>query len=197
MPGELKAIIRRLRQFKSLGYDLPASRRLLVSLSGIKNGTILEVGTGKGNLTLEIAKKKLTLTSIDNDSKQLAVARGYLKSFGLEQFVSFKKMSAQHLRYKSGSFDHVISIDFFHHAKSPIKCLKEILRVTKHTAAIADLNKKGLRLMDKVHKEEGRSHNPSSFTFAALKNELKRQGFKVKSYRKAFHTYLIANKSAC
>jgi ubiquinone/menaquinone biosynthesis C-methylase UbiE len=194
MPNEIRDIRKRLQQFKSLGYDLPASRRLLVALSGVTGGNVLEVGSGKGNLTLELAKKKIKVTSIDNDAKQLSVARMYLRSHGLSKYASFKKMSAQKIRYKNGSFDSVISIDFFHHAKSPMRCLKEIIRVTKRTVSIADLNKKGLRLMDEVHKQEGRSHDPSSFTFASLRYELKKQGFRVKSYRKAFHTYLIAHR---
>ncbi len=50
---------KRLRQFKRHGYDLPASRRLIWKISGIRRGKILEVGTGKGHLTAFLAARGL------------------------------------------------------------------------------------------------------------------------------------------
>ena len=51
------------------------------------------------------------------------------------------KFGNERLKYKDNLFDYVISVNFIHHAKNPVKCLKEMIRVVKNKLIVADLNK--------------------------------------------------------
>ena len=190
----LPTLQKRLRQFKRYGYDLPASRRKLLELSEILDGKILEVGTGKGHLTALLVKKNLNPVSIDLDPKSLRIAKLHLKELGLGNRATLRKMNAEKLSYAPRSFDHVISIDFFHHAQKPLRCLQELIRVSKKTLAIADLNKRGMRVMDLVHKNEGNKHEGAKIPFRELKKRLLSSGFNIKSYHQPCHDIFVAQR---
>ena len=77
----LSSLQKRLREFKRHGYDLPASRRFIWKLSGIRQGKVLEIGTGKGYLTAPLAKKGLDIVSVDLDGEVLKPARQSASTF--------------------------------------------------------------------------------------------------------------------
>lgn len=194
MDPVLKALQKRTRQFKQHGYDLPASRQFLWKVSGVRHGKILEIGTGKGHLTALLARKGLRVTSVDLDRKVLKMAKAHLSALRLLRRVSLRKMNAEKLRFKSGSFDNVISMDFFHHAKNPLRCLREMMRVARKTLTLADLNRNGMRIMDVVHQSEGKKHETPKIPFKALKQHLPAHLFNVKSYRHPCHDIFVAQR---
>jgi ubiquinone/menaquinone biosynthesis C-methylase UbiE len=104
-------------------------------------------------------------------------------------------MNAERLKYKADFFSQVISVNFIHHAKNPIKCLKEMIRVTKNKLIIADINKRGERIMEKVHKLDGHSHAPSKMSLKETEALLKNAGMKVRSYRDTCQTVIVAKKA--
>ncbi len=59
---------------------------------------------------------------------------------------------------------------------------------------IGDFNKKGEKLMDKIHKEENRTHEKSGITLAKIKMILQENGMKVKTYRDKYLTLFVAQK---
>ncbi len=190
----LSSLRKRSRQFKQYGYDLPDSRRFIWKLSRIRHGTVLEIGTGKGHLTALLARKGLRIISVDLDGAVLKTAKAHLSALKVSKHVSLRKMDAEKLRFKSGSFDNVISMDFFHHAKNPLRCLREMMRVTRKTLAIADLNRNGMRIMDLVHKSEGKKHETPKIPFRDLKKHLLAHHFNVKSYRHPCHQIFVAQR---
>ena len=190
----LAVLHKRTRQFKRCGYDLPDSRDYLWKKSGIRNGKVLEIGTGKGHLTALLARKGLKIISVDLDGEALKTAKAHLSALKLSSPVSLRKMNAEKLRFNSGSFDNVISMDFFHHAKNPLRCLREMIRVTRKTLAIADLNQNGMRIMDLVHKSEGKKHETPKIPFPDLKKHLLAHNFNVKSYRHPCHKIFVAQR---
>ena len=190
----LSSLQKRLREFKRQGYDLPASRRFIWKLSGTRRGKVLEIGTGKGHLTALLAQKGLKIVSVDLDGEVLKTAKAHLSALKLSKHVSLKKMNAEKLQFKSGSFDNVISMDFFHHAKNPLRCLREMMRVTRKTLTIADLNQNGMRIMDLVHKSEGKRHETPKIPFGDLKKHLLAHHFNVKSYRHPCHQIFVAQR---
>ena len=103
-------------------------------------------------------------------------------------------MNAEHLSYANGRFNYVISVNFIHHAKRPFLCIKEMLRVAQKGVEIADFNKQGERLMDRIHKEEGRTHKRSVIALAKIKTILQKNGIKVKTYRDKYLTVFVAKK---
>jgi len=184
----------RLRQFKKLGYDIPKARNFVISKSGITGGSMLEVGTGKGNMAAALAKKGFKIISIDIDKKSQQAAKTKLKIMKLDKLVSLKIMDAEKLKYKDGSFDYVISVNFIHHATKPVKCLTEMARVTKRKLIVADLNKTGERIMDRIHGLNGHGHATSNISLKAVKLLLEKLGMTVKIYRDTCQTILVAKK---
>ena len=195
MDDTLKQDKERLKLFKKYGYDIPKARNYIIAKAGLtKDGRMLEVGTGRGHMATALAQNGFKLISIDLDKKAQDVARIHLKTIKRNKSVTLKIMNAERLKYKADHFSQVISVNFIHHAKNPIKCLKEMVRVTKNILIIADINKKGERIMDKVHKLDGYSHAPSKISLKEMEVLLKNAGMKVKSYKDTYQTVIIAKK---
>ena len=98
------------------------------------------------------------------------------------------------MRFKDASFDYIISVNFIHHAKRPIKCLKEMVRVTKKRLVIADFNRRGERIAEKIHRLEGHVHPRTKLSFRSAKMLLRRLGLAVDIYYDRCQTVLIAKK---
>jgi len=184
----------RLKLFKKHGYDIPRARRFILTKAKVSGGRILEVGTGRGHMAVTLAKNGLKVVSIDLDTEAQDAAKLKLKSLKLDKSVSLKNMNAERLKYKDNSFDYVISVNFIHHAKNPVKCLKEMIRVAKNKLIIADLNKRGERIMEKVHALNGHKHEVSKMPLSGVKEYLEKAGLVVKVYRDVCQTVIVAKK---
>jgi len=184
----------RLKLFKKYGYDIPKARNFIITKAKLSKGKILEVGTGRGHMAIALAKKGFKLTSVDSDRKSQYVARASLKAIKLDKLVTFKIMNAERLQYKDDFFDYVVSVNFIHHAKNPNKCLEEMIRVTRNKLIIADINKRGKRIMEKVHRLDGHSHAASKMSLQGVKTFLDKAGLSVKAYRDSCQTIIIARK---
>lgn len=186
----------RLKLFKKYGYDILKARNLILAKAKFSKAKILEVGTGRGHMAIALAKKGFKLTSVDLDKKAQYAARASLKAIKLDKLVTLKIMNAERLQYKDESFDYVISVNFIHHAKKPIRCLKEMIRLVKDKLVIADINKRGERIMQKVHGMDGHSHAVSKMSLQGVKEFLNKAGLRFKVYRDTCQTILIAKKGA-
>jgi len=195
MNNAIKQDMERLKLFKKYGYDIPKARNFILSKAKLAKGSsMLEIGTGKGHMTVVLAKKGFKLITIDLDKKVQNIARMHLESIKRSSSAILKIMDAEQLRYKDNSFDYIISVNFIHHAKNPGKCLKEMVRVAKNKLVIADINKRGERIMEKVHRLDGRNHEISKISLKETAELLKRKGMKVRVYRDICQTVLIAKK---
>jgi ubiquinone/menaquinone biosynthesis C-methylase UbiE len=186
----------RLRLFRRYGYDIPKARSLILKKAKISGGRILEIGTGRGHMAVALAKDSLRVVSIDLDRKAQKTVKVNLKSLNLEKFISLKIMNAEKLQYRDSFFDYVVSVNFIHHAKNPVRCLKEMIRVTKNKLVIADLNKRGEKIMEKVHALDSHSHAVSKMSLLGVKEYLQQAGLVVKVYRDVCQTVIIARKGA-
>ena len=185
----------RLKLFKEYGYDIPKARKIIISKAKlVKGGNMLEVGTGRGHMATSLAQKGFKFVSIDLDKKAQDAARIHLKAIKRDKLVALKIMNAERLRYKADYFSQVISVNFIHHAGNPVRCLKEMIRVTKNKLIIADINKRGERIMEKVHRLDGHSHEVSKMSLQETEVFLKKEGMKVKVYRDTCQTVIVAKK---
>jgi len=187
----------RLKLFKKYGYDIPKARNYIIAKASLtKGGSMLEIGTGRGHMATLLAKNGFKFVSIDLDRKAQYAAKLHLKTMNRDKLVTLKIMDAEKLRYKNGAFDNVISVNFIHHAKNPVRCLKEMIRVAKNKLIIADINKRGERIMEKVHGLDNHSHEVSKMSLQETEGLLKKTGMTVKVYRDSCQTVLIATKGA-
>ena len=196
MDDVIKRDMERLKLFKKYGYDIPRARNSIITKAKFSKAKILEVGTGKGHMAIALARKGFKLTSVDLDIKAQYIAKASLKAMKLDKLVILKVMNAERLQYKDDSFDYVISVNFIHHAKNPVRCLKEMIRLAKDKLVIVDINKKGERIMQKVHGLDGHSHAASKMSLQGVKAFLDKAGLSVKAYRDSCQTIIIARKGA-
>ena len=181
---------------KKFGYDIPRSRDFILAKSRLAQGSLLEVGTGKGHFTVVLARRGFPLTTIDSDPVPLKLSREYLRQKGFGTRVRILVMNAENLKFPGRSFDTVISVNFMHHAKKPIECLAEMIRVMKTKLVIADVNTKGEAILERMHKREGHSHPRSKISFPEMKVFLQKNGLQVKTYKGFCQTVLVAEKGA-
>jgi len=194
MESLLKQDKNRLKLFKKYGYDIPRARNFILAKAKLSKGPLLEVGTGKGHMTKVLAGKGFKLISIDLDKKAQREAGISLKAKKLDKLVTFKIMDGERLRFPDNCFNAAISVNFIHHAENPVKCLKEMVRVVKEKLIVADLNKRGERIMEKVHRLDGKRHCVSRMTLNSAKNLLEKFGMSVKTYYDKCQIVLVAEK---
>lgn len=99
----------------------------------INEGVLVDVGSGTGFLSIEIAKRapKLTIYGIDLSKKMVEIASGNGRKY---ENVIFKLVNAVHLPFEDNSIDFIVSTGSFHHWKQPIKVFNECYRVLKANA---------------------------------------------------------------
>lgn len=179
---------------KKYGYDIVRARDFILKKAKLGHGPILEIGTGKGHFALALAQKGFSLTSVDLDLVPQRLAREYLRQKRLDKKVRILVMDAEKLKFPDESFNAVVSVNFMHHAKNPVRCLNEMVRVAMTKIVIADVNAKGADILRRVHKREGHDHPPSRISFLAMRQFLERKGFSVKTYKGFCQTILIAQE---
>jgi ubiquinone/menaquinone biosynthesis C-methylase UbiE len=96
----------------------------------MRNGTILDLGSGTGYLSIEIAKRTpcLRVYGIDLSRQMVKIARRRAKGIENAQFVFG---NAAKLPFKNDSIDLVISTGASHHWKTPGRVFDECYRVLK------------------------------------------------------------------
>ncbi|MDD5155217.1 MAG: class I SAM-dependent methyltransferase [Candidatus Omnitrophica bacterium] len=195
MDKNIAHLLDRLRELKGYGYDVLGERDFALRKAGLKKTEkILEIGTGRGYMALALAQKGFSLTTIDNDRKTQQDARRLLKYYRAGKRVRLRIMNAEKLRFRDGSFDCVLAVNFMHHARNPVACLKEMVRLAKEKVAVVDVNKRGERILEKMHARQGHAHQRSKIGFARIRQVFGRAKMKVKTYRSRCQNIIIAKK---
>jgi ubiquinone/menaquinone biosynthesis C-methylase UbiE len=99
----------------------------------IRQGSMLDLGTGPGYLPIEIVKRapEICITGVDLSRKLIHRARLNAHKTGLSSQLSFEVGNASRLRFDDAVFDMVISTGMLHSLKNPVGVLIEINRVLK------------------------------------------------------------------
>ena len=107
-----------------------------------KTGRFLEVGSGPGYQTAEVAKKnpEVEITAVEPSSDMLTVAKSYIEQQGLSGRVGFVQGSVEDkaLIEDLGRFDLIYSTFSLHHWKDPVKGIQHLCQA---------LNDKGVLLI--------------------------------------------------
>jgi ubiquinone/menaquinone biosynthesis C-methylase UbiE len=101
--------------------------------------TILDSGTGEGNLSILMAKAGAVVTGVDISAPNVAAAKKIVQEEFKEvgQRPHFQEGDAEALPFPDGSFDCVVSNHVLEHLPDFDKGLREIYRVTKCRAIVA------------------------------------------------------------
>lgn len=98
---------------------------------GFAEGRILDIGTGSGEVPIELARAfpGSRVAGIDLSEPLLEKARQGAHREGLSARLTFEKGDAGSLPFEDDSFDVVVSVSTFHVVEDPVAMLNEVERV--------------------------------------------------------------------
>lgn len=97
----------------------------------IERGVLIDLGSGTGYLSIEIAKKapRLRVYGIDLSKAMVKIARRHAQTAKNAQF---ELCNAAELPFEDASIDFIVSTGSLHHWKKPVKVFDECYRVLKN-----------------------------------------------------------------
>ena len=190
-----KSYIGRINLFKNFGYDIPKERDFILEKSLPLNGSILEVGTGKGHFAIALAQKGYHFTCVDVSQEEQKVARMNVEYLGLQEHIDFTIADAGELSFNDGSFDVIFAVNMIHHLPDPYKVMDEFTRVIRLGGKIivSDFNRKGLDLVGQIHRDAGGTHAEGKVVIGEISTYLAKKGFKTENYETDFQETVIAH----
>ena len=191
-----KYFAKRISIYRKKGLDFPSSRDSIIAKAAPIEGSILEVGTGTGYASLSLAKAGYRFISIDTDEEAVKTAALNLVYKKLLSQATFYIMDGTHTHFENSSFKNIVMIDLLHHIYDIRGLLSETDRVLSANGKLilADFNKSGMKIVDGIHKQEGRIHADSGFGKDYAYKYLYGLGYEIESYRVKCHWVLIAKK---
>ncbi len=110
-------------------------RRVMDDLAcaGLKQGKVLDAGTGPGTLVRKIARHQpqLQVYGVDLSASMIQVARDSAQDEGLGERVHFDVANIAHMPYPDETFERVVSTISMHHWYELEQPLSELYRVLK------------------------------------------------------------------
>jgi len=181
--------------YKDFGYDIESERNFILEKVKPLCGEILEVGTGKGYFAIILAKEGYKFITVDISKEEQNFAKSGIKHLGLENSVNFQIGDAKALSFTDKTFDVIISVNLIHHLDDCFAVIDEFIRLIRNNGKIilSDFNKKGLKLMDIIHKSQGRKHHAPGASLTDIENYLIDKGFKIEKYKCKLQEILIAH----
>ena len=184
----------RISLYKERGLDFIKNREFILAKAGVLDGNILEIGAGSGYTTLALAKAGYKFISIDIDKEALKTTALNLAYEKVLSNVEFYVMDGMSLDFKNSTIKNVVIVNLFHHIKSGInKILSEIDRVlcADGKLVLADFNDKGMKIVEGVHKQEGRVHENAGVSEDYVHSYFHSLGYEIKRYQDMCHWIII------
>ena len=167
-----------------------------LELSKAKPGMkVLDIGAGTGKYEIlysRLMQKKGIVVALDFSDSMLSQIRKNIKKHKLEGFVFLVKGDGEHLPFKQGAFDEVLTMNTLQYIPNDRKFLAEINRVLKNggNAVIDAISLTELRLghnlalfWDKARKAFGKKPlgvYRQFYTNESIKHRIQEHGLKVK-----------------
>ena len=188
----------RRRLYKKMGLDFLKSREFILGKAGRLSGNVLEIGSGRGVTAVSLARAGYGFTSIDNDTEMLKVTAMNLAGGGLLDKADLRVMDAYSLEFGKNTFSNIFIIEALHHMENIEVVFREVDRVLAKGGklVLADFNKKGNRIVEKVHGSEGHTHKSSHIGKREAEEWLIRHGYKVTSLENTCHWVIVAKKES-
>ncbi|HOP61243.1 MAG TPA: class I SAM-dependent methyltransferase [Candidatus Saccharicenans sp.] len=190
----LSKLARRKELQAQYGYDLDRERLAVIEAARPLAGRMLEAGTGRGHLALNLARLGYRLVSFDQSAEQLEFARQNLEAHGLAGLVELRQEDGENLSFADNSFDIIFAVNLVHHLKNPYRVLDELQRVLAPSGklVISDFNERGLAMMAEIHRLEGDEHEVSGVSLEAVEAYLQAKGMNIKKSSTDFELILVS-----
>jgi ubiquinone/menaquinone biosynthesis C-methylase UbiE len=193
-----RRLLERNAHFRRFGYDIGAGIKFILAQALPLDGSVLEIGTGKGRFLIELAKHVPAITTVDISPEEQQLARLNARYAGVEDRIQFVLQDATRLPWPDRTFDAVMTMNTLHHIPQFQPVLEEMLRVVKPGGKIvlADFSPRGFQLMDRAHRAEGKTHPHEIHHFPGLKRLLRERGLAARLRKGCNQEVLVANGPA-
>jgi ubiquinone/menaquinone biosynthesis C-methylase UbiE len=166
-------------------------------LAPLPGRRVLDVGTGTGRAAIAMARRGAEVTAVDASSEMLAVARREAARAGVT--VSFAREDAHQLSFTAGSFDATVCLRVLMHTPDWRQSLAELCRVSANRVVFdypalvsaAALQSAVRRI---AHAIGGRVEAYRVFSDAAIRNALRRNGFRIVGMHRQFVLPIAVHK---
>lgn len=189
-----KNYLERIEFYKNFGFDQVKARENLIKHINKTHESILEIGTGKGYLTIMLGQLFKKIVTVDIDQTDNFIARSNAAYFKVLDNIDYIISDNNKLDFQDKSFDAVVSAFTFHHMIKPFASLREMVRLTRYQLIISDFNKNGFSIIDQAHEFEGKKHKRESGDFNIIGVYLKEFGFNVKTIEDMWQKIYIAER---
>jgi len=145
------------RLLKESGFDLVGEYSRAVELAVLdQSGVVLDIATGSGRMACELAKAGFYVWSGDISEEALQKAR--LRLGDLVSRVKLFTFDGADTPFDSGIFQSITCANAIHEMENPQSVLLEMTRLLSDTGTLVllEFNKLGFRLMDEIHRKQGR-----------------------------------------
>jgi demethylmenaquinone methyltransferase/2-methoxy-6-polyprenyl-1,4-benzoquinol methylase len=123
----------------SFGQD-PRWRRFLVSkVTAIPGSWVLDVASGTGLVSRELARKNLRVVGLDQSPAMLQRGLDAVRAAGLDDRIRFVLGQAQALPFANESFDALTFTYLLRYVDDPAATLRELARVVRPGGVVASL----------------------------------------------------------
>jgi len=179
--------------YRSFGYDIEREREFILGIIRPVTGPVLEIGTGKGYMTVVLARSGARLISVDLSAEDQRMALLNLQYDGFAERATLEIMDAEQLTYAAASFDLVITVNVLHHLAQPRAVYEEMTRVLLPSGRIvvSDFSPYGLEVMDRILQSEGRRHDVGSGSLVEMREWLLADGFKLGIHRTSIQDTIV------
>ena len=137
--ARIKATIRRYWNWRSASYgdDSDKSEKIAMKwesiirelVTGVTGSRALDIGTGRGQVAVYLARAGLDATGIDLSENMVDCARQNARHHGLD--IDFRTGDAEHLVFDDNAFDVLVSRNLLWTLPHPQKALAEWRRVLR------------------------------------------------------------------
>lgn len=151
----------RNEQYRDHGIDRDGMTGFIVDSVEPLPGRVLDIGTGRGFMAVELARRGADVTTVDISEEELKAAWLHAVDTGVADRIEFHLANGGDLPFEEGSFEAVTMINVLHHLDNAEEVLPEIARVLMPGGRliISDFTERGFDILEKIHSKEGRDHD--------------------------------------
>jgi ubiquinone/menaquinone biosynthesis C-methylase UbiE len=176
------------------GIDRERGINFIIDSAGPLRTPVLDIGTGKGMAAIEMARRGIPVTSIDVSETELQTAFLNARAAEVDSSIRFYIGDAKKLPFEDDQFNFVTMINVLHHVDQVEGILAEVSRVLAPGGRflVADFTNDGFRILDRIHKNEGRRHDRMNpIEMDELAGMLQGLGLECRGRDARFHQHVI------
>ena len=155
-----QAFFERAKRLQERGYDQLDVPRFVLDVAGPLEGPVLDLGTGKGVMARELARRGFAVVSVDVSAEEQEIAAHLTEDADLRSRIEFVKVDGVTLPFRDATFGAAVTANALHHFEDGAAALGELARVVRPGGKIvlADFSPEGFRLIAEIRAASGLEH---------------------------------------